>query len=70
MTLEEEILNAWVEHRNVSSSLVRNLKGAFKYRHWLAHGRYWNPKLGQPYDYDGVFLLAESILNSFPLLIS
>jgi len=70
VSLEEEILNAWVENSNVRNSLVGDLKGAFKYSHWLAHGRYWNPKLGQRYDYDGIYSLAESIFDSFPLLMS
>lgn len=68
VSLEDEILDAWVKHTNVSKALIGDLRGAFKYRHWLAHGRYWKPKLGQRYDYDGIYLLAESIFNSFPLI--
>ncbi len=70
VSLEEEILDAWVKYSDVRNVLIGDLRGAFKYRHWLAHGRYWKPKLGQRYDYDGIYLLAESIFNSFPLLIS
>ncbi len=66
VSLDEEILNAWLEHSDARNSLVGELKGAFKYRHWLAHGRYWKPKLGQRYDYHSVYELAVSILNSFP----
>ncbi|MCP4697588.1 MAG: hypothetical protein GY862_12170 [Gammaproteobacteria bacterium] len=49
--LEEDIFDSWREHTNVPSQVVSNLKSAFKYRHWLAHGRYWTPKLGRRYDY-------------------
>ncbi len=66
-SLEDEILDKWKEHSTVPGKLIGELKGAFKFRHWLAHGRYWEPKLGQKYDYDGIYLLAETILNSFPL---
>ena len=34
---------------------------AFKYRHWLAHGRYWEPKLGRIYDYYSLYDLAYSM---------
>lgn len=64
--LEEEILGAWAVHSSVSSSLIGDIRGAFKYRHWLAHGRYWVPKLGRKYDYDSVYLLAQRVHNEFP----
>ena len=64
----EEILSAWIKHSNAPKKLIGDLRGAFNYRHWLAHGRYWNPKLGQRYDYDSVYMLAESIFSSFPLI--
>lgn len=69
VSLEDEIINAWVRHYDISKGLIGNLRGAFKYRHWLAHGRYWEPKLGQRYDYDGIYLLAVNIFRSFPLFI-
>jgi hypothetical protein len=68
-SLEEDILEAWKIHARGSSSsrLIGELKGAYKYRHWLAHGRYWQPKMGRPnYDYDSIYLLALTVLNSFP----
>lgn len=64
--LEDEILSAWRDNTSVSPSLIGDIRGAFKYRHWLAHGRYWVPKLGQKFDYDGVYLLAEEVCNTFP----
>ena len=57
--LEEDILDTWGEQLPDSKSDVGRLKGAFKYRHWLAHGRYWVPKLGQRYDPSGLFLLID-----------
>lgn len=57
-----------ISEENASSSnpIVSDLKDAFKYRHWLAHGRYWEPKLGRKYDYFSVFTLAQTVFNSFP----
>lgn len=65
-SLDDEILFAWKEYTSVSPILIGDIRGAFKYRHWLAHGRYWSPKFGQKYDYDSVYLLAEIVGKTFP----
>lgn len=67
VSMEDDILQAWKDHTSVSAKIISDLRGAFKYRHWLAHGRYWQPKLGQKYDYHGLYILAESIFENFPL---
>ncbi len=69
MSLEEEIFDLWKEHANAVSQLIGDLKGAFKYRHLLAHGRYWMPKLGKKYDFASLYALVTSVLSNFPLLI-
>jgi hypothetical protein len=43
----DEILEGWKRHSSVSTGLIGQLQGAFNFRHYLAHGRYWSPKLGQ-----------------------
>jgi hypothetical protein len=43
------------------------LKAAFLYRHWLAHGRYWKPKLGRVHDFDSLYLLAQTVMARLPL---
>jgi len=48
------------------SSLIGELKGAFRFRHWLAHGRYFQP--GRKYDYRGLYVLAINVLTNFPLV--
>ena len=58
------ILTAWRENSDVQPRVIEDLKRAFKYRHWLAHGRYWNPMF--QLDYDEVYTLAERTLDSFP----
>ncbi|MGH7744134.1 MAG: hypothetical protein ACREQ5_04850 [Candidatus Dormibacteria bacterium] len=64
--LDEDIFEAWMDNSSVPRSIIGELRGAFRFRHWLAHGRYWTPKLGRRYDFTDVFALAELAVNSFP----
>ncbi len=66
VSFENEILDGWKEYSDVSPTLLGNIKGAFNYRHWLAHGRYWVPRLGRRYDFSNIFGLALEIDKSFP----
>ena len=66
-SLEDDILIAWRDCVEGTKAVVSDLKGAFRYRHWLAHGRYWVPKLGRKFDYHGIYTLAELVFDSFPL---
>jgi hypothetical protein len=65
--LEDDILATWRREHPELGSLIGELVGAFKFRHWLAHGRYWRPKHGRKYDYQSIYGLAVSILASFQL---
>lgn len=67
-SLEDDILTIWKSNTAESAQLISDLRGAFKFRHWMAHGRYWTPKLGQKYDYLSVYQLDHEALSSFPLL--
>jgi hypothetical protein len=67
-SLEEEILVSWKMTTDVPHRLISELKSAFKYRHWIAHGRYWSPKLGQKYDFFGIHTLAQLVESSFPFV--
>jgi len=46
--LEEDILNTWMQCRPRINRPASDFKGVLKLRHWLAHGRYWDPKMGRP----------------------
>jgi hypothetical protein len=64
--LDEDILEGWRRHEPLASpSLIGELRGAFKFRHWLAHGRYWTPKLPRKYDFSYVRLMADGIVSTF-----
>ncbi len=63
--LDEDILEGWKRHTDAPAILISQLRGAFKFRHWLAHGRYWSPKLGHKYDFVGVYFMASAIVSAF-----
>src|ERR1017187_8822237 len=63
--LEEDILNTWIELYPVTARAIREFKGVVPLRDWLAHGRYWNPKIGRPvYDVRDVFDIASEMLST------
>lgn len=65
--LEDDIFETWKQVLPSTAHLVSQLKGAFKFRHWLAHGRFWEPKHGGKYDYQVIYILAQSVLANFRL---
>jgi hypothetical protein len=67
-SLEDDIFEVWRNNTTGGEKLIGDLRGAFKFRHWMAHGRYWTPRFGQKYDYLSVYPLAMEALNSFPLI--
>jgi len=60
-SLEDDVLRLWKEAYPEYKSFISEVITAFKYRHWLAHGRYWEPKLGRIYDYYSLYDLAYSM---------
>lgn len=68
VSLEDEIFEAWLENTRVSPGLIGDLKGAFKYRHWIAHGRYWTPKLGRRFDFYGLATLAQTVFTEIEFI--
>lgn len=68
VNLEKEILETWRTKTNVDERLIGQLRGAFKLRHWIAHGRYWTPSIGQPYDFFSLQALASQTFAEFPFI--
>jgi hypothetical protein len=69
---EEDILDAWCED-DAAARIVRaisHFKGALNLRNWLAHGRYWKPKLGRAAGYTpvDVFDICRELLEATDLL--
>ena len=67
MRLDEDIFETWRQKQTSSRGLIGDLRGAFKFRHWIAHGRYWEPKLGRKYDFDSVYDLADIVFGNLSL---
>lgn len=67
VSLEEDILNIWQSHFKEIKYIISEYKSALHYRHWLAHGRYWEPKFGRKYDFESIYILANSIIENLPL---
>lgn len=61
----EDILEAWKTNVAGASRPVSDIRSALKYRDWLAHGRYWVPKLGRRYDFPTIYDLASVITTDF-----
>lgn len=70
--LDEDILDTWRDRGGESriKRAVAEFKGALGLRHWLAHGRYWKPKLGRANGYDAVdvFDICAELLQSTGLM--
>jgi hypothetical protein len=66
--LDEDILEAWKRCFSSLGPSIGDLRAALNFRHWLAHGRHWTPKLGKKYDYETISRLAEAVLANFPFV--
>ena len=61
ISLEEDIIEAW--KGNTGDRSFSDFLGLLKYRHWLAHGRYWAPKIGRAYSFDIAYEISANIFN-------
>lgn len=66
--LEEDILEPWKDLVPTTKGPIGCFKGALNLRHWLAHGRYWNPKLGRTYSPGDVYDISAGLLQALGLL--
>jgi hypothetical protein len=63
----EDILEIWKQY--TKKTVISDLIGAFKYRNWLAHGRYWVYKAGHKYDVYSLFTLSIDVQNELGIEI-
>ncbi len=66
--LSKDILAAWKDYGQATKQYVGDFNGALKLRHWLAHGRYWSPKLGKDYVPDDVYEITWNLLQRMGLI--
>jgi len=62
-SLENDILKIWKQEQPLCKKAIDDFQQALKFRHWLAHGRYWTPKLARTYNLNNIFDIAEQLLN-------
>jgi hypothetical protein len=62
-----DILEVWASEFPASIPAIGDFLGALGYRDWLAHGRYWVPKLGRRYFPLIVQKIAEELLSAMRL---
>ena len=61
--LNQDILDTWIEVYPETTRSIRQFKDVLRLRDWLAHGRYWNLKIGRLYEVNDVFDIASEMLN-------
>jgi hypothetical protein len=61
ISLEEHIVENW--KKETGETIFSDFLGILNYRHWIAHGRYWNPKLGRKYPINIAYNISEKIFT-------
>lgn len=69
ISLERDILDIRANFDRSEGELIREIKGAFRYRHWLAHGRYWELQAGRSYDFNYLYELASLSITRLSLYL-
>ncbi len=67
VSLEQDILSIWKSEYPNFKAIVSDFVGSLKYRHWLAHGRYWKPKIGRKHDVPTIYTISNCIHTNLPL---
>ena len=69
--LEEHILASWKAeaHDAPTRSAIGDFSGALNLRHWLAHGRYYEPRLGHDYSPLDIYSMVVDLLSSLGILL-
>jgi hypothetical protein len=61
--LEADIIESWkAEVDKIDQPHLSKLKAALKYRHWLAHGRYWPLKSGYIDFFDAEIITTNALM--------
>jgi hypothetical protein len=69
-SLKDDLIRVWKNECSQHKTRLDELGKALDYRHWLAHGRYWQPKRSPhiaKYDYLSVYTLASDIIENMDL---
>jgi hypothetical protein len=61
ISLEQDIIEHWKTEAGDRKPHLSGFISLLKYRHWLAHGRYWTPKFGQQFTPIITYDIAEKV---------
>ena len=64
----DDLLNLWILHHPGVKRPFSEFRSALHFRHWLAHGRYWDRPSHGRFDYFAIYSLTEAILTVCPLV--
>ena len=59
--LDDDLLDLWSTLRPTLKDTIGDFKGALKFRHWLAHGRYWETTFARDYAPGDVFDICYNL---------
>lgn len=62
-SLETDIVENWKLHSPTLKKHFSDFLSLLNYRHWLAHGRYWEPKLGRRFSAIYTFDVANVLFK-------
>lgn len=70
--LKDSLLEVWKQHLSEKTRQdIRMLSDAINYRHWLAHGRYWQPWLGrQHYNPLSIKISIDNIFSEAGIVVA
>lgn len=63
-SLEDEIFKTWRKFDHLDAATNSHLHEAFHYRHWLAHGQYWESNKFRKRDFYELSSLVEGLINA------
>ncbi len=62
--LDKDLLRVWRASDRELEPEINTFTEALKFRHWLAHGRYWTSRVNKSYTPDNVYLICENLLDA------
>jgi len=60
-SLEKDIVKSWLKREKFTHSTYDRILAAFQFRHWLAHGQYWDPSLLKIHDFQDLADFTEAL---------
>lgn len=62
--LDRDLLKVWKNADRKLEPEINTFTELLRFRHWIAHGRYWVNKTNKSYTPENVYLICDSLLNA------